>query len=284
MRQLLFSFFFIFLLSCNNRSSTGKDGRNDTIGKIIKDTPLKASVDTSRNTDSAEPVVFKERIHLDRQEYSIRVIQQSDNFNDLLVVYNKVTKKSDTLDVSGQYSGEENEIHVLDATDSLQIKPLLLEIISPTGSDWYNHSFVGYDSGKLKQLFEIDDFPDAKRLDLHRKGKWALTGFISERDELVYEFEQYQVDVSLRDYSVNFPKPAKLYIGYETEATEGFQARRVINNHFTDPVYTVKKGTPLKVDTLYNDQNKVRLIIKDSIILEINTDNIKGKIRGNAAG
>jgi hypothetical protein len=286
MRVPIYSCFFIFLFSCGQRKAAVKPSDKDSAVAIIKDSIPKASVDTSRsasNADSTEETVYKELTHLDIRGYHITVLEDHSEAKDYLVAYNKATKKADTIGIDGPLS-EGDEMVILDATDSLQIKPLLLEVICPTGSDWYNHAFVGYDSGRLKQLFDIDNFADAVRLRLYRKDKLTLAGHVLERDKLVQAFEEYPVEVSLKDYKVTFPDVPALYVGWESEVLESFKARRVIKNQLTDSFYTVKKGAHLTVDTLYVPQNKVRLRLKKSVILETSIDNVKDKISENGAG
>ncbi|HEY6902338.1 MAG TPA: hypothetical protein VI233_16895, partial [Puia sp.] len=211
------------------------------------------------------------------------VKEEAEENKTILIAYNKITKKTDTAEISGRES-QDDELYILDASDSLQIKPLLLEIITPTGSDWYAHSFVGYDSGKLKELFQLSDFPNPIHLDLHRKDNWTLAGTVLQRDDIVAAFEHYPVEISLKDYKVTYPPVPALYIGWESKVLTGFTARRLGNQQPADSIYTVKKGTHLIVDTLYTNFGKVRLVIHDSIILEIPTEKLKGKITENTAG
>lgn len=294
MRVPIYGCIFIFLLSCGQRKAAVKPSDKDSaiaavkdsVKGIVKDISLSEVVDSAQganSVDNSDGATLKELKPQEIRNYRISVFEDHSEAKDYLVAYNKTTKKADTVEISGPLS-ENDEMVILDATDSLQIKPLLLEIITPTGSDWYNHAFVGYDSGRLKQLFDIDDFPDAVRLHLHRKDKFKLAGHVLERDDLVAAFEQYPVEVSLKDYKVTYPVVPAIYVGWESEVLETFKARRIIKNQLTDSVYTVKKGTKLIVDTLYVPQNKVRLRIKKSIIVETEIDNVKDKISGNGAG
>ena len=159
--------------------------------------------DKIASSNEGDSLIFKEVTHVDLKGYYITVNEEAGENKTFLIVYNKTAKKADTAEISGrEFDGA--ELHILDASDSLQIKPLFLEIITPSGSDWYDHSFVGYDSGKLNELFQLSDFPEPTRLNLHRKDNWTLTGSVSERDDLVAAVEQYPVEVSLKDYKVTF--------------------------------------------------------------------------------
>jgi hypothetical protein len=273
---------FFLLLSCNG-GRPGEQNVSATREKASKDSAGAKTADRSDSTNNGDSVVFKEVTHVDVKEYSITVKEEVGENNTILIAYNKAAKKADTAWISGR-DYEDAELNILDVSDSLQIQPLFLEIVTPTGSDWYDHSFVGYDSGRLKELFQLSNWPNATSLKLYRKDKETIAGSVLQRDDLVAAFEEYPVEVSLKDYKVTFPNVPALPIGWESKVLTGFKARRVGHEQWADSIYTVKKGSKVLVDTLYTNLNKVRLVIHDSIILEISRDKLDGKITVNSAG
>ncbi|MDO6430865.1 hypothetical protein Q4E93_09705 [Flavitalea sp. BT771] len=273
---------FCLLLSCNS-GKPAEQQFSDTGKKTFEDTAGAKTAGKIDHANEGDSVVFKEVTHLDLKEYLITVKEEVGENNTILIAYNRAVKKADTAQISGgDYEGA--ELNILDVSDSLQIKPLFLEIITPTGSDWYDHSFVGYDSGKLKELFQLSNWPYPTRLNLYRKDNGTIAGSVLQRDDLVAAFEQYPVVVSLKDYKVTFPDVPALHIGWESTVLTGFKARRVGHEQLPDSIYAVKKGARVMVDTLYTNLGKVRLVIHDSIILEVPKDRLDGKITVNAAG
>jgi len=268
------------LLSCDSGSSSVQKV-SDTTKKAAED-PAGVKI-ADKGSNNGDSVVFKEVTHLDLKMYSITVKEEVGENNTILIAFNKVAKKADTAQISGR-SSRDDELDILDVSDSLQIRPLFLEIITLIGSEWYNHSFVGYDSGKLKELFQLSDWPNPTRLNLYRKDNETLAGSVLKRDDLVYEFEDYPVVVSLKDYKVTFPDVPALPIGWKSTVLTGFRARRVGHEQLADSIFAVKKGVRVLVDTLYTNLGKVRLVIHDSIILEIPRDKLDGKITVNTAG
>ncbi len=293
MRKLLPAILPLLILSCKDKNVKPTD--NTISADSSKASHKDSSVVISKTEDSVK-FVYKEWAHLELAGYSVSAKNRieyagkdeppDEDFDksmaaSYLFVFNKKTKTTDTLKLSTDGGGS-SEITVQDVTDSLQVKPLLLEVTWPGNSDWYTSFFIGYKDNVLKVLFEQEDF--AKAVTLKRKDQNTLYGFVAERDDLVHAFEDYPVFVSLPDYKVTFVTPDIQYIGYETKAVEKFKARRMINNQETGEFYIVKRGAKIMVDTLYRVTHMVRLIINDSITVKTKTEAVKDKIQGDSAG
>ncbi len=172
-------------------------------------------------------------------------------------------------------------IIIQNVTNQLHFKTPIFEIATPSGSDYYTCEFIEFNADSLRKLFEI---PEAgKPASLYWKDKNTLTGFIQGRDEIVGEFQDYPVKVSLDNYEVTYETPSKQHIGYKTEVLEDFSGYRFTsNNEKTN--FILKKGTTILIDSLNRLTNIVRIIVNDTIVIYVPISNIKNKIQINAAG
>ncbi|HEY6438291.1 MAG TPA: hypothetical protein VIY47_17015, partial [Ignavibacteriaceae bacterium] len=225
--QLLMIVFGALLCSCSPVSekageTTTKAGPNDSITTIIN--------------LSTEKVYAVERAYYDSKDYSLLVksiylLTDTLKFDssyycsgNFLYVINKATRSVDSI---GLAEGCADGVLIRDVTQELRLKTPLFHIASPGGSDTYTNEFIGYKNGSLKKLFEIFDYNPAE---LERKDEHTLTGFVKDRDEVVSDFQDYPVIVSLDDYSVKTERPARQKIGYSTVALTDFEGYRVNND------------------------------------------------------
>jgi hypothetical protein len=168
---------------------------------------------------------------------------------------------------------------IKDVSDSLHFKTLVVDISWSGDSDIPTDAFFECGKDSSSMLFAI------QRLDsLYRKDETTFAGFESDRDELVAAGEHdYPFTVSLEDHEVKVVQPDVQYIGYTSKALAPIQGMRMSPQSGL-VAYTIKKGTPLTVDTLYRARHLVRLIVRDSIVVQVNTDDLSEKLQGNPAG
>jgi hypothetical protein len=198
------------------------------------------------------------------------------------MVVNKSTGAHDTLKLSATNSLGDG-MTIKDVAESLEMgTSLMLSVTWPGDSDWYTTMFIGYKNNTLKEFFAIDNFN--RDVVLERKDKWTLSGFVSNRDELINAFEEdYPVTASLKDYRVRFQQPAKQYIGYLSSALAAIKGYTVSPKNDTTN-FTIKKGTTLMVDTLYRREKYVSLVVADSIVVRVKLQQAVDKLEKSSAG
>jgi len=139
--------------------------------------------------------------------------------------------------------------------------------------------FVGYRDGRLQELFHTDDTSSAG-VHLRRKNESTLAYYTAGRDDVVNYYENdYPEEVDLKTFKISHPSEEKRYIGFGTAAVEGFKAHKVINGQVDSSLVEVKAGDPVRVDTLYYIRQKVRLLVADSVQVEIKVETARKKIR-----
>jgi hypothetical protein len=193
-----------------------------------------------------------------------------------LIVRQAGRKVADTLILDIDYY-DPSDLTIVDMTDSLKFNPLLLQVNWRGNSDIESCQFIGYKGDSLKVLFDLDMVRKIKRKDAN-----TLSGFYTSRDEVVYAFQDdYPFTVSLPGYEVNYETPSIQHIDYSSEVLTTFKAAKY---SLQGPLMTIKKGTHLKVDSIYRDTKTVRLLVRDSIPVYIEIENLKEKISANIAG
>jgi hypothetical protein len=192
-----------------------------------------------------------------------------------------INNRGIVLDSIELAEGCEDGVIVQDVTKQLHFRNPLFSISTPAGSDNYTSEFIGYSNDSLKKLFEIFEFGHPATLQW--KDEHTLTGFVKNRDELVYSFQDYPITVSLDNYEVKYEKPEKQEISYTTEALDDVSGYRLsLNNQKTK--YLIKKGTTILIASLNRITNTVRIIVQDTIVIYVPFTNIKDKVQVNAAG
>ena len=260
---------------------------HDFITNWKQDTDTKAPVTTTSNSN-AEKFYFVERASQDSKDYSVMVrsiylltdtLKYDSSYYceaNFLYLTNKTNNSVDSLRLEG---GCEEGVLIEDFTQKLRFKNPVFNVAIPGGSDTYTNVFIEYKNGSLKKIFEIHNY---NTVDLNRKDEHTLTGFVKDRDEVVSNFQDYPVIVSLDDYSVKVIRPPNQEIGYETHALSDFEGYQIIGN--AKKRYVIKEGTPLLIDSINRKTNIVRLKIKDTIIVYIPLLQIKEKVQENTAG
>jgi hypothetical protein len=198
----------------------------------------------------------------------------------ILSVTNKQTTRNYKIQISDPCS-DNAEILINNVTNSLGFKEPLFEITTPDCSDWFISEFIQLKKDSLKKLFDISDTEPVK---LAKTNENTLVGTVKDRDELVGDFQDYPITVSLLDYSVKENKPLKQKIDFESEALEDIHGYRVPNSGQIKKQYLIRKGQKLIVDSLFRDTKEVLLIIQDTILVICPMSNAKDKLQGNAAG
>lgn len=196
-----------------------------------------------------------------------------------LYFIDKKKKIQDTIALSYP-CGNGSEISIKEVTNELKLTTPLFSIVTPECSDYYTTEFIEYSNDSLKDCFDIFDVGPATPT---RKGEHTLTGTVMERDDLVYAGHECVYTVSLPDYNVNIHRPANQAIGYSTEALENFTGNRIFGSAIKDK-YVVEKGNPVVIDSINSETKMVRIIVKDSIIVQVPISDIEGKVRPNSAG
>jgi hypothetical protein len=283
--------FFLLFLSCKNRS--GSSTVADTSKALAKDSP--ASSD-----DPVRRLQYVERGHLELPDYSVTLtsmylfpkegpLKEDSSYyfgHNFLIVAGKRGKSIDTTELDLEDMSRCISCHMVirDLTDNLHFPSLVVQIVTPGEDIYYENTFVGYQQGKLEELFKLED-TDENGVRLQRANDSTLSGFTSGRDEVVDALEHnFPVVIDPRTFKVSYPRLEMQYIGFETDAVESFRAHRVINNQVDSSLYSVKAGTPLVVDTFYRVSNKVRLRIADSVLVEVKMETANKKIRHLIAG
>lgn len=201
-----------------------------------------------------------------------------------LRVRNKSTGSVDSLYMKDEFEEEDSYPEITDLTNTLHFQPLLARLLVQGYDIYYQNIFVGYKKGKLQVLFKVRDDSDSG-INFHRVDSNTLTAFNSGRDEVVGNLEEsYPVSVDLRTMRVAESLPEKQYIGFHTQARELIKAHRLINGVVDSTLIDIKEGEEVMVDTLYRDRHKVRLILRDSIPVEVQIETAKKKLGHNAAG
>lgn len=288
MRPNIVCILFLFLaLSCKPRNT--KDVTRDSLNVTVKDSGSVASIrdDLKRNS-------YIERGRLESRNYLFVVsnlyLTQEGNSKgkgdsifrgSYIIVVDKASKTSDTVevdieDLSGCLKCEAVMRYL---TDTLHLPSLFVQVVTPAEDVYYTNTFLGYRDGRLQELFHTNDTSSAG-VHVQRKNESTLVYFTSGRDDVVNYYESdYPEEVDLKTFKISYPSVEKRYIGFGTAAIEGFKAHKVINGQVDSSLVEVKAGDPLRVDTLYYSRQKVRLLLADSVQVEIKAETARKKIR-----
>jgi len=272
----------IISTACNNNEIESTNLAHDSI-------PL-SSIDSGHLTNDEKELLVKRGNYEDGQykvsAYSRFLIPEKLYYDssfylkeNILTLTDKSTNRTYKLQITDPCTGSA-QIIIDNVTNSLALKSPLFEITTPDCSDWYISEFITFKKDSLQKLFEISDVKPAK---LIKTNDYTLTGTVKDRDELIGNFQDYPIRVSLNDYSVIQTKPLRQNIDFETEALEEIHA---INNgdRALPNQYIIKKGTKLIVDSIFRDTHQVRLKLNDSLYIICPISEVKGKLQANSAG
>jgi len=249
---------------------------NDTIPSVAKITTRKLHSVVRGHIDSKEYSVIVKSLYnlVDNLKYDSSFYCQGN----YLYFIDKTKTVLDSIELA---EGCEGGLIIQDVTKQLKFTNPIFNVSSPSGSDYYTNEFIEFRNSRFKKLFEISEF--GQPVALQRVDKNILTGFVKDRDELVYDFQDYPITVSLDNYEVRIEKPEKQHIGYVTVALEDFIGYRSVDKSERSK-YLIKSGTTVLIDSLDRSTNNVRLIISDTIFINVPFRDIKDKIQVNAAG
>ncbi|MFL5740681.1 MAG: hypothetical protein ACJ75B_10720 [Flavisolibacter sp.] len=286
LRLSLLIFFQVLLISCGNvKKAEPIIGIKDTLPdseKHVKDTSL-LTQPSSLNHQSKIYIV--ERGRFSNQKYSAyvstvyflpeKLSEDSSYYRDGSYFYlvNKTTRQKD----STQLSENPSTVLIEDMSALIKGKAPLFHVSWVGDSDMGMDEFFGFKEDSLQMLFEFNNL-----IELKRKNDSTLVGWVTGRDELLYQFERYPVTVSLPDYTLIDDVPSNQAIGYTTKVLSNFTGYYISNKGRTP--YLFKAGTEILVDSIYRNTKMVRLRTKDSIIIYVPFSKIEGKVQVNAAG
>lgn len=281
-KTILLFIFPVLIYSCNNNPPENRTAFSDSIKSNIKD----SLEDERRGPFDFDS--YEEKRHLDLKNYFIRILSGhyiSDSFyngalfsqRNLLIVRTKATNLSDT--VLMESSDYLDDAVFQELSDSLHIKPLLLQVNWYGDSDIPMSEFLGYWHDSLRTLFTLDNI-----VSITRKDQWTISGFMRGRDEIIYQPEDdYPYTISLKDFTVESEPPPAQYIGWRTKTLEPVRGYKMITAK--DSIrYTIKTGIEVRVDTFYRAAGRVVLILPDSSKFHTNFEEVKLKLESNSAG
>jgi len=283
MKAILICIFTVLLYSCNNNSPANRTSFSDSVKNKVTD----STEDEKRGPFDFDS--YKEEGHIDLKNYLVRIISghfdadsasySGEGFpqRNLLIVRDKKMGRSDTtLMETTDYLDNSSFVEM---SDSLHFKRPLIQVNWYGDSDIPMSEFLGYSHDTLKTLFTLDNI-----VSIMRKDEWTLTGFMSGRDEIIYQPEDdYPFTVSLEDFTVESEPPPVQYIGWRTKTLEPVKGFKMIT--IKDSIrYTVKKGIELRVDTFYRSAGRVILILPDSSKFHTTFEEVKLKLESNSAG
>jgi hypothetical protein len=192
--------------------------------------------------------------------------------------YLAVVLKSGHLTDTIQPEGYNRSLEAMrDLTDSFGVRPVFIQLVLG-GEDLYEDYFIGYRHGHLHVLFSIGD-TEGNAVELHRSGDSVFHGYGFGVNALTNAVERnHRVSFDLRTYNVSHPEPEEQYIGFKTAALVAFRANRVVDGMSTGSLVQVNVGDSVVIDTFYRVRQKVRLLTRDSVRVEIKLGTAREKL------
>ncbi len=255
-----------------------------------QNTQLPATIDSNLTTTD-EKELFVSRGSYENEQYKVvafshylipkNIVRDSSYYHkeNILSLTNKNTTRTYIIKIADPCS-DKAEIIINNVTNTLGFKDPLFEITTPDCSDWYLSEFIQLKGDTLQNLFAISDSEPTK---LAKTKENTLTGTVKDRDELIGNFQEYPITVSLVDYSVRITKPRRQKIDFESEALEEIRGYWISNNSEKKP-YVIREGQRIIINSLFRDTKEVLLIVQDSILVICPVSGVKGKLQGNTAG
>lgn len=282
MKKHFLILFFLGAVACTNNRQKSIDAGHDA--------HLPETIDSNLTTTD-EKELFVDRGSYENEKYKVvafshYVIPQNITYDssyyykgNILSLTNKNTTRTYKIEIADPCS-DKAAIIISNVTDTLGFKDPFFEITTPDCSDWYISEFIRFKDGTLQKLFDISDSEPAK---LTKTKENTLVGIVKDRDELVGNFQEYPITVSLFDYSVRKTKPQRQKIDFESETLAEIHGYRISNSSAKKP-YVIREGQKIIVDSLFRDTKEVLLIVQDSILVICPISDVKGKLQGNTAG
>jgi hypothetical protein len=272
--------------------------KNAAVHDQVRDTAPAIKKDTMGESGSgAERSCFIEKERLDMPDHSLSItsqylfptgpLQHDTSFylkENWLILTRKSTKITDSLKLdAGDFDNcPYCEVIIRNLTDSLRVHPLFIQLVMQ-GEDLTDNTFIGYRDGKLTILFTLGD-TESNGVNLQRGGDSTLYAAIFGIDEIVGSVvHNCPVSIDLRTFTASHPLAEKQYIGFKTVAAQPFRAYRVTKGGLDSAMVSVNVGDAVTIDTFYRSRQKVRLLVADSVPVEIKLATAKKKLRHPAA-
>ncbi len=272
----------IVFSACSNNNIKPTTSAQDNI-------PL-SSIDSSKRTNDEKELLVKRGNYEDGRykvsAYSRFMIPEKISYDssfyfqeNFVTLTDKSTNRTYKIEITEPCT-DCSDIIIDNVTSSLGFKNAVFEITTPDCSDRFISEFISFKKDTLQKLFDISD---VQPVELIRTNDYSLTGTVKDRDEIVDNFQDYPITVSLKDYSVTVTKPLRQEIDFETEVLEDIHGIQNGDKALTSP-YIIKKGTKLIVDSIFRDTQQVRLKLNDSLYIICPISELTGKLQGNSAG
>ena len=283
MRITIIFILLVLIVSCRGKDQHQEKASNVKITEINT-----AQLDSLKRDPGAPRLSNDDSGHFFLQRYTItlrstemfpkQTIDESGKYGvNYIAILDKATGRSDTLKLGWEDDLVDN-LTVINLTDSLHFNTLHFLVHWSASSDYEYNNFYSYD-GRLKFLFDMPQL-----ISIDRKDENTLIGYAASRDDIVGAFQNYPFTVSVNNnYEVKFIDQPNICICWETEAMADMH---VFKTKIPDSskMRLIKEGTHLRVDTFYTPLKMVRLILSDSTILYARPEEVKEKVRINAAG
>jgi len=268
--------------SCGNNKVKPRTSTQDNISM--------SSIDSTHRTNDEKELLVKRGNYEDGKykvsAYSRFMIPEKLSYDssyylkeNFVALTDKNTNRTYKIQITDPCTGG-SDIIIDNVTSSLGFKNAVFEITTPDCSDRFISEFISFKKDTLQKLFDISD---VQPVELIRTNDYTLTGTVKDRDEIVYNSQDYPITVSLKDYSVTVTKPLRQEIDFETEVLEDIHGIQNGDKALTSP-YIIKKGTKLIVDSIFRDTQQVRLKLNDSLYIICPISELTGKLQGNSAG
>jgi len=272
----------IVFSACSNNNIKPTTSAQDNI-------PL-SSIDSSKRTNDEKELLVKRGNYEDGRykvsAYSRFMIPEKISYDssfyfqeNFVTLTDKSTNRTYKIEITEPCT-DCSDIIIDNVTSSLGFKNPVFEITTPDCSDRFISEFISFKKDTLQKLFEISDVQPAE---LIRTNDYSLTGTVKDRDEIVDNFQDYPITVSLKDYSVTVTKPLRQQIDFETEVLEDIHGIQNGDKALASR-YIIKKGTKIIVDSIFRDKQQVRLRLNDSLYIICPISELIGKLQGNSAG
>lgn len=270
----------VLLVACGNKA-TIKDGSASGAVSAV-------SGDTLDQNKEMVPVDVQRGWHEDNQ-FRVDVISRFDfppvltqdsTFYlkaNLVRLTNRQTGKSTALTLTDP-CGLINQVGVTRRTEDLKWKQPLFQLDMPDCDDWWNSEFVAYENDSLKLLFSVRDVAPAR---LTRISENVLAGKVRREEELTGAWGDYQLLISLPDYSQKIIFPDREKLNHPTIALDDIHGESVADSRNQ---ITIRKGTPLTIDSIFRDQKKVRIRTSEEWLIDCPFDELEGKLQKDNAG
>lgn len=174
--------------------------------------------------------------------------------------------------------GFADQVKISLRTEELKWKQPLFQLDSPDCSDWWNSEFVAYDNDSLKVLFAVQDVAPVR---LTRISPVVLGGHVRREEELVGAWGDYELHITLPDYAQKIIFPERQLLNYPTTVLDDIHGESASDSRER---MTIRKGAHIIVDSIFRDQQKVRVRVNEGLSIDCSFDELEGKLQKSRAG